>query len=113
MCDRVAAGYDMANDALSLGADRAWRKLVVEGGVLVVCEFSTGPGDRSAFCTTTTWARPAASVVQPCGVRLSCRIHQPLAGSSRSGGILETAGRQQAKWRNLSGGIVALHRARA
>jgi demethylmenaquinone methyltransferase/2-methoxy-6-polyprenyl-1,4-benzoquinol methylase len=38
MFDRVAARYDLANDVLSLGQDRAWRRLVVEA-------LDPGPGE--------------------------------------------------------------------
>ena len=39
MFDRVAARYDLANDVLSLGQDRAWRQLVLES-------VDPGIGDR-------------------------------------------------------------------
>ena len=39
MFDRVAERYDLANDVLSLGQDRAWRKLVLEA-------VDPRPGDR-------------------------------------------------------------------
>ena len=51
MFDRVAARYDLANDVLSLGQDRAWRKLVVEAvrprpGQLVL-DLAAGTGTSS------------------------------------------------------------------
>src|SRR3954470_22185819 len=39
MFDRVAARYDLANDVLSLGQDRAWRRAVLEA-------VGAGPGER-------------------------------------------------------------------
>ena len=51
MFDRVAARYDLANDVLSLGQDRAWRKLVVEAvaprpGQLIL-DLAAGTGTSS------------------------------------------------------------------
>lgn len=51
MFDRVAARYDLGNDVLSLGHDRAWRKLVVEAvqpqpGQLIL-DLAAGTGTSS------------------------------------------------------------------
>jgi demethylmenaquinone methyltransferase/2-methoxy-6-polyprenyl-1,4-benzoquinol methylase len=51
MFDRVAARYDLANDVLSLGQDRAWRRLVVEAvaprpGQLIL-DLAAGTGTSS------------------------------------------------------------------
>ncbi|MCW2811136.1 MAG: menG [Friedmanniella sp.] len=51
MFDRVAARYDLANDVLSLGQDRAWRDLVVEAvaprpGQLIL-DLAAGTGTSS------------------------------------------------------------------
>ena len=51
MFDRVAPQYDLANDVLSLGQDRAWRKLVVEAvdprpGQLIL-DLAAGTGTSS------------------------------------------------------------------
>ncbi|MFP5283548.1 MAG: demethylmenaquinone methyltransferase [Actinomycetes bacterium] len=51
MFDRVAARYDLANDVLSLGADRAWRASVVEAVAPqpgeVVLDLAAGTGTSS------------------------------------------------------------------
>ncbi len=62
MFDRVAARYDLANDVLSLGQDRAWRELVVEAvdprpGQLVL-DLAAGTGTSSE-----PFARAGATVV--------------------------------------------------
>jgi demethylmenaquinone methyltransferase/2-methoxy-6-polyprenyl-1,4-benzoquinol methylase len=51
MFDRVAARYDLANDVLSLGQDRAWRRLVVDAvtpkpGQLIL-DLAAGTGTSS------------------------------------------------------------------
>ncbi len=214
MFDRVAARYDLANDVLSLGQDRAWRRLVVEavdprpgqlildlaagtgtssepfalagaavfptdlslgmldvgkrrspglpfvaadalrlpyadasfdavtisfglrnvedtataltemrrvtrpGGVLVVCEFSTPLWKpfRTLYANYLVAAIPKiAGVVssnRPAYAYLAESI-QAWPDQAELAALITTAGWRQVEWRNLSGGIVALHRARA
>jgi demethylmenaquinone methyltransferase/2-methoxy-6-polyprenyl-1,4-benzoquinol methylase len=214
MFDRVAARYDLANDVLSLGQDRAWRRLVVQavdprpgqlildlaagtgtssepfqaagahvfptdlslgmlevgkrrspglsfvagdalalpyadrsfdavtisfglrnvedtsaalaelrrvtkpGGALVVCEFSTPLWRpfRAVYSNYLVAAIPKIAGV----VSSNSPAYQYLAESIQAwpdqaalAAMLEASGWTQVEWRNLSGGIVALHRARA
>lgn len=214
MFDRVAKNYDLANDVLSLGQDRAWRALVVEaveprpgqlildlaagtgtssepfalaGSVVIPTDLSIGmltvgkrrkpsldfvaadalqlpyadasfdtvtisfglrnvedtaaalvemrrvtkPGGRLVVCefSTPTW-RPfrvlysnylvaaipkIASVVSsnPVAYDYLAESIQAWPDQSSLAAAIETAGWRQVEWRNLSSGIVALHRARA
>ena len=62
MFDRVAARYDLANDVLSLGQDRAWRQQVVEAvepqaGQLIL-DLAAGTGTSSE-----PFRRSGASVI--------------------------------------------------
>jgi demethylmenaquinone methyltransferase/2-methoxy-6-polyprenyl-1,4-benzoquinol methylase len=56
MFDRVAARYDLANDVLSLGQDRAWRRLVVEAVAAtpgeMILDLAAGTGTSSEGFTT-------------------------------------------------------------
>ncbi len=214
MFDRVAKNYDLANDVLSLGQDRAWRTLVVEavdprpgqlildlaagtgtssepfasagatviptdlsigmlsvgkrrkpaldfvaadalqlpyadasfdavtisfglrnvedtgaalsemrrvtkpGGRLVVCEFSTPTFRpfRVLYANYLVAAIPKiASIVSsnPAAYEYLAESIQAWPDQPSLAGVIEAAGWQQVEWRNLSNGVVALHRARA
>jgi demethylmenaquinone methyltransferase / 2-methoxy-6-polyprenyl-1,4-benzoquinol methylase len=212
MFDRVAARYDLANDVLSLGQDRAWRRLVVEavqprsgelildlaagtgtssepfaragatvvptdlslgmltvgkqrlpelcfvaadalqlpyadasfdavtisfglrnvedtaaaltemrrvtkpGGALVVCEFSTPTWKpfRTLYTNYLVAAIPKlASAVSsnPAAYEYLAESIQAWPDQQALAGLIRAAGWRDVEWRNLSGGIVALHRA--
>jgi len=214
MFDRVAARYDLANDVLSLGQDRAWRQLVVEavapqagqlildlaagtgtssepfaaagatviptdlsmgmlrvgkerlpelsfvaadalslpyadnsfdavtisfglrnvedtvaaltemrrvtrpGGILVVCEFSTPTWKpfRMLYANYLVAAIPkiaAAVSSNPAAYEYLAESIQAWPDQAALAAVIQAAGWQRVEWRNLSGGIVALHRARA
>ncbi len=214
MFDGVAARYDLANDVLSLGADRAWRRLVLEavdpkpgqlildlaagtgtssepfaaagaavfptdlslgmltvgkrrrpglsfvagdalqlpyadhsfdavtisfglrnvedtttaltemrrvtklGGTLVVCEFSTPLWQpfRRVYANYLVAAIPKIAHVvssNPAAYEYLAESIQAWPDQQRLAEVIERAGWSAVQWRNLSGGIVALHRARA
>lgn len=214
MFDRVAEKYDLANDVLSLGQDRAWRRLVLEavdpqpgdrvldlaagtgtssepfataGAFVVPTDISLGmltvgkrrspglsfvagdglrlpyaaasfdavtisfglrnvedtvaaltdlrrvtrPGGRLVVCefSTPTWAPfravyrryllgaipPVARFVSSNPVAYEYLAESILGWPDQPGlaALMQDAGWQQVEWRNLSGGIVALHRGRA
>ncbi|HET9873028.1 MAG TPA: demethylmenaquinone methyltransferase [Propionibacteriaceae bacterium] len=214
MFDGVAARYDLANDVLSLGADRAWRQLVVEavdprpgqvildlaagtgtssqpfadagaavyptdlslgmlavgkqrkpalsfvagdalqlpyvdgcfdavtisfglrnvehtmaalvemrrvtrpGGTLVVCEFSTPVWApfRLVYGNYLVAAIPKIARVvssNPAAYEYLSESIRAWPDQARLAGLIEQAGWGAVEWRNLSGGVVALHRARA
>jgi demethylmenaquinone methyltransferase/2-methoxy-6-polyprenyl-1,4-benzoquinol methylase len=214
MFDRVAARYDLANDVLSLGQDRAWRKLVVEavdpqpgqlildlaagtgtssepfalagatvvptdlslgmlqvghqrkpglsfvaadalalpfgdgsfdavtisfglrnvedtaaalaelrrvtrpGGVLVVCEFSTPVWRpfRLVYHNYLVAAIPRLAALvssNPVAYEYLAESIQAWPDQASLAAAIATAGWRDVEWRNLSGGIVALHRARS
>jgi demethylmenaquinone methyltransferase/2-methoxy-6-polyprenyl-1,4-benzoquinol methylase len=214
MFDRVAARYDLANDVLSLGQDRAWRKLVVEavlprpgqlildlaagtgtssepfaqagatvvptdlslgmlqvgkarkpdlsfvaadalqlpyadasfdavtisfglrnvedtaaaleemlrvtrpGGTLVVCEFSTPTwrAFRAVYANYLVAAIPKIAALissNPVAYEYLAESIQAWPDQQALADLIGDAGWRQVEWRNLSGGVVALHRAQA
>ena len=89
------------------------------GGRLVVCEFShpTWAPFRTVYVEYLMKALPAdrpRGVLQPGRLRLPRRVDPRLArpGAASPPGSAG-AGWRAREWRNLSGGIVALHRATA
>ena len=72
MFDRVAARYDLANDVLSLGQDRAWRRQVVQAvrprpGQLIL-DVAAGTGTSSE-----PFAQPARWSSRPISPSACCR----------------------------------------
>jgi demethylmenaquinone methyltransferase / 2-methoxy-6-polyprenyl-1,4-benzoquinol methylase len=116
--DAVTISFGLRNVEDTAGALRELRRVTCPGGTLVVCEFSTptwGPF-RSLYSDYLVAALPRlASAVSsnPAAYEYLAESIQAWPDQAALAAVLEAAGWQRVEWRNLSGGIVALHRARA
>lgn len=116
--DAVTISFGLRNVEDTTGALRELRRVTRPGGRLVVCEFSTPvwPPFRALYRNYLLTALPAlASVVSSNPAAYAYLAESILAWPDQSGlaDRLAGAGWSGVEWRNLSGGIVALHRARA
>jgi demethylmenaquinone methyltransferase/2-methoxy-6-polyprenyl-1,4-benzoquinol methylase len=116
--DAVTISFGLRNIVDPLAGLREMLRVTRPGGRLVVCEFShpTNPAFRTAYLEYLMKALPAIART----VSSSPDAYVYLAESIRAwpdqrglAALVADAGWQAPEWRNLSGGIVALHRATA
>ena len=94
------------------------RRVTRPGGTLVVCEFSTPtwPPFRSVYANYLVAAIPRIARLvssNPVAYEYLAESIQAWPDQPALAATVATAGWSEVEWRNLSGGIVALHRARA
>jgi demethylmenaquinone methyltransferase/2-methoxy-6-polyprenyl-1,4-benzoquinol methylase len=116
--DAVTISFGLRNIVDPVAGLREMRRVTRPGGRLVVCEFShpTLAPFRTVYMEYLMKALPTIAR----GVSSSPDAYVYLAESIRAwpdqqglADLVATAGWQAPEWRNLSGGIVALHRATA
>ena len=116
--DAVTISFGLRNIVDPVAGLREMRRVTRPGGRLVVCEFShpTYAPVRTVYLEYLMKALPAIARA----VSSSPDAYVYLAESLRAwpdqaglAALIEEAGWQRPEWRNLSGGIVALHRASA
>ncbi len=116
--DAVTISFGLRNIVDPQAGLRELRRVTRPGGRLVVCEFShpTNPAFRTVYLEYLMRALPAIAR----GVSSSPDAYVYLAESIRAwpdqaglAALVRGAGWREVSWRNLSGGIVALHRATA
>jgi demethylmenaquinone methyltransferase/2-methoxy-6-polyprenyl-1,4-benzoquinol methylase len=116
--DAVTISFGLRNVEDTAGALRELRRVTRPRGTLVVCEFSTPTWRpfRALYSDYLVAALPRiASVVSsnPAAYQYLAESIQVWPDQAALAAVIEAAGWQRVEWRNLSGGIVALHRARA
>ncbi len=114
--DAVTISFGLRNVVDTVGGLREMARVTRPGGRLVVCEFSTPtvPVFSTVYKEYLMRALPALARV----VSSDPESYEYLAESIRAwpdqaalAGLLGRAGWSQVRWRNLTGGIVALHAA--
>ncbi len=116
--DAVTISYGLRNFVDPLAGLREMRRVTRPGGRLVVCEFSrpTHPVVRTAYLDGVMRALPAvasATASAPDAYVYLAESIRAWPDQEALAGLVAEAGWRRPEWRNLTGGIVALHRATA
>lgn len=116
--DAVTISFGLRNVEDTATALTELRRVTRRGGRLVVCEFSTPVWAplRTVYGTYLLGALPRiarAVASNPVAYEYLAESIQAWPDQAALASLIETAGWRQVEWRNLSAGIVALHRARA
>ncbi len=115
--DAVAISFGLRNVEDPSASLREMRRVTRVGGTLVVCEFSTPTWRpfRTLYANYLVAAIPRiASLVSsnPVAYEYLAESIQAWPDQAALAAVIAAAGWRDVEWRNLSGGIVALHRAR-
>ena len=116
--DAVTISFGLRNVEDTAAALRELRRVTRPGGTLVVCEFSTPSWApfRAVYQDYLMAALPRIATVlasNPAAYSYLAESIQAWPDQAALAAVLEEAGWRSVEWRNLSGGIVALHRAQA
>ena len=115
--DAVSISFGLRNVEDPSAALREMRRVTRAGGTLVVCEFSTPTWRpfRRVYANYLVAAIPRiASLVSsnPVAYEYLAESIQAWPDQGALAEVIAASGWRDVEWRNLSGGIVALHRAR-
>jgi demethylmenaquinone methyltransferase/2-methoxy-6-polyprenyl-1,4-benzoquinol methylase len=116
--DAVTISFGLRNVEDPTAALREMRRVTRPGGALVVCEFSTPTWApfRIVYANYLVAAIPRIARLvssNPAAYEYLAESIQAWPDQSALAAVIAAAGWSDVEWRNLSGGIVALHRARA
>jgi demethylmenaquinone methyltransferase / 2-methoxy-6-polyprenyl-1,4-benzoquinol methylase len=116
--DAVTISFGLRNVEDTTASLNEMRRVIKPGGTLVICEFSTPAWRpfRTLYSNYLVAALPRiASLVSssPAAYEYLAESIQAWPDQQRLATMIENCGWRDVEWRNLSGGIVALHRGRA
>ncbi|HBX80814.1 MAG: demethylmenaquinone methyltransferase [Propionibacteriaceae bacterium] len=113
--DVVTISFGLRNVQDTDAALRELRRVTAPGGAIVVCEFSTPTWApfRSVYRSYLGTAMPAMAKISSSNAPAYNYLAESILAWPDQHGLaeaLEAAGWRDIEWKNLSGGIVALHR---
>jgi demethylmenaquinone methyltransferase/2-methoxy-6-polyprenyl-1,4-benzoquinol methylase len=114
--DAVTMSFGLRNVADTSAALREFLRVARPGGRLVVCEFSLPVNAAFRKVYSEYLMRSLPSIARRVSSNPDSYVYlaesiQAWPAQRALAGVIEAAGWSDAAWRNLSGGIVALHRA--